>query len=203
MRGDRRAVPPAMSRWPASLLAVDLAAKFSAACLMTGGKVTWQCDSWQKTESDFIDLVTGIFDPDDDLNMPPQPDVLVIEDLPHGVKYLPNVKDVCRLQGRIVERMHSYNALGRVLFTPPNEWRHHYGESLKRGTGPDAVVPVAASLGYTPPDLTGRTGKGEKATARKVATDYCAAFLIARWAQGTFESTGTYDQPRTSRYTKV
>lgn len=188
-----------------SLLAVDLAAKFSAACLLVDGEVAWQDDSWQKTEKQFIDEITDLFDPyHDPVYAAPVPDVLVIEDLPARLPFMTNVKDVCRLQGRIIERMAVYGQVDKILFVQPATWQESYAElGIKRGAGPDIVVPVAAQLGYTPPDLSARIGKGEKATARKVSTDYCAAFLIGRWAYNTVNSTGAYDASRTTRYTKV
>lgn len=189
-----------------SLLAVDLAAKFSAACLMADYQVIRQWDSWQKTERQFIDAITRPFD-----HFSP-PAVMVVEDLPHRLPYMTNVKDVCRLQGRIVERMSALGALDKVLFLQPAQWRGHF-EGMQQGTGPDVVVPVAARYGYTAPDLTYRLARkpdnpdrivaGEKVTARKVATDYCAAYLIARWAEDQWREHRSYDAPRTSRYTKV
>lgn len=187
-----------------SIVAVDLAAKYSAAVWMDVDaaaheyEVLDQWDSWQKTETEFIDQTTAKFEP---VRQWARPDALVIEDLPHGVRYMTNTKDVCRLQGRIVERMQTYGALPYVLFVPPAEWRAHYS-GMGRGTGPDVVVPVAAKYGYEPPDLSSRVGKGERATARKVATDYCAAYLIGRWALHQRFWSGSYDAARTSRYTK-
>lgn len=179
-----------------SILAVDLAAKYSAACHMDdSGAVLGQFDSWGRTESEFIELCASPWY----LTAVVHPAVMVVEDLPHRLPFAALVKQVCRIQGRIVEHMDVLGAADKVLFVPPAVWRRHY-TGLERGTGPDAVVPVAAALGYTPPDLTGHAGKGVKATARKVSTDYCAAYLIARWAIDTHAATGGFDAPGTSRY---
>lgn len=180
-----------------SIIAVDLAAKFSAAVTLNDdGTVADQWDSWQISQTAFIDEVvygwSGILAAD-------KPDLLIVEDLPPRVPWMTTVKDVCRIQGRLIERMHRHDALDRLLFVQPDQWRSHFA-GLKRGTGPDAVVPVAASLGYEPPDLTDRIGKGEKATARKVATDYCAAYLIGRWALDYHAEHGHLDAPRTTRF---
>lgn len=192
-----------------NVVAIDLAAKYSAAVWLWDHTVVQHWDSWQKSESTFIDWCTEGFHPDRALLR--VPDVLVIEDLPHRLPYMTNVKDVCRLQGRLVERMHSYGALTKILFVPPAEWRRHYGPPLKQGTGPAAVVEVAVRMGYVLPDLTDRmainpkTNKpaaGERATAKKVLTDYCAAYLIGRWAVDCAISHNTFDVARTSRYTK-
>lgn len=179
-----------------TIIAVDLAAKYSAACHMSLFTVYEQWDSWQVTETQFIDFITDWWhDPVD------PPTALLIEDLPHGVPYMTVTKDVCRLQGRIVERMDSYGYKQSIVFIPPNEWRRHF--HLKQGMGPEVVVETAAALGYQAPDLSARIGKGDKATARKVTTDYCAAYLIGIWAQEMFAQTGSYDLPRTSRYSKL
>lgn len=186
-----------------TVLAVDLAAKYSAVCLMDDDyTVLHQFDSFGITEEEFIYLVVGpwLFP---NREGRPLPQRLVIEDLPHGLGYTKLVKAVCRLQGRIVQAMHeAYN--GRVediVFVSPAQWRSHY-PAMKRGTGSKISVPVAAQYGYTPPaDLPARTkGKGGPSRADKIATDYCAAYLIARWAVDTNRLHGTYDVPGTSQY---
>lgn len=184
-----------------SIIAVDLAAKFSAACRMDwNGQITAQVDSWGGTETLFIDRITAPWALE---ATTATPDALIVEDLPQRVPFMTVTKAVCRLQGRIIERMAGYGRVGAIVFVPPAEWRRHY-EGLERGTGPAAVVPVAARLGYTPPDLTARiTGKGDRARARKVATDYCAAFLIGRWALSTFDTHGTFDVATTSRHVET
>lgn len=179
-----------------SVLAVDLAAKYSAAVLLDlDGAVLWQDDSWGLTERAFLRQIT-------DRYRIARPQVLVVEDLPHRLSFAALVKQVCRLQGRIVERMDQLGARDQVLFVPPAEWRNTYPELRKKNLGAQAVVDVAAQLGYTPPDMTARAAgeKGGKATARKVGTDYCSAFLIGRWALRNNNDLGTYDGPHTSRY---
>lgn len=184
-----------------TVLAVDLAAKYSAACLMDENyTVLNQFDSWGVSEEQFIFLCTEPwFWAADAL----PPDVLVIEDLPHGLKYSTLVKTVCRLQGRFIQSMYDMpdGQTSDVLFVSPAEWRRTY-DGMERGTGPNVVVPVAERFGYTPPDLTDRiTGvKGAKAIARKVATDYCSAYLIARWAITAKKTHDTFDVVGTSRY---
>lgn len=181
------------------IVAVDLAAKMSAACWMDDSyTVINQWDSWHAREGDFIETCTALFDVWD--GSPPA--ALVVEDLPARVPWMGTVKDVCRLQGRIIDRMATLGELGRLVFLQPGTWRSHF-IGLERGTGPEAVVPVAAELGYTPPELSQRVGKGEKAKARKVATDYCAAYLIARWAIDFHREHGHLDAPRTSKYPNV
>jgi hypothetical protein len=181
-----------------SIVAVDLAAKYSAACWMRQpDQVLCQWDSWHcLDETTFIDHITLPF-----AGYGLKPDVMVVEDLPHRLPFMALVKQVCRIQGRIVERMDNFHCGDRVLFAPPAEWRKAY-KGLERGTGPDVVVPVAAEFGYAPPDLShfASVHKGGRAIARKVATDYCAAYLIGRWALSNMAVHGTYDVLGTSRY---
>lgn len=182
------------------VLAVDLAAKYSAACLMNDSyEVLHEVDSWGCSESDFIWEITRFWDfrrRDD------SPAVMVVEDLPHGLGFTGLLKDVCRLQGRIFDRMDAHVASDDMLFLAPAEWRKTY-DGMGRGTGPDVVVEVAARYGYHPPLetlLKRAKGNGGKTRANKVATDYCSAYLIARWAIDTKIIYGTYDIVGTSRY---
>ncbi len=155
-----------------------------------------QFDSWTVSEEQFIYRITGHW-----LDGEGAPDVAVIEDLPHGLNYTRTVKRVLRLQGRIAQAMYEVPGGGieDIVFLAPNAWRAHY--DLKNGTGAAIVVPTAATLGYHPPDLTSRAkGNGGRTVATKVATDYCAAFLIARFAVDMEKEHGTYDVVGTSRY---
>lgn len=180
-----------------TVLAVDLAAKYSAACLMTDDyKVLHEVDSWGISEDDFLFELCRPF------TWSPVPDVMVVEDLPHGLNYSTLIKTVCRLQGRLYAQMQSPWKNGdKVMFLSPAEWRRTY-DGMGRGTGPKIVVEVAARYGYAPPaDLLSRAkGNGGKTVADKVATDYCSAYLIARWAVTTKKEHGTYDIVGTSRY---
>lgn len=179
-----------------SILAVDLAAKYSAVChLSPRGTILSQNDSWGMTETEFIRYITA------DFARSSPPLVMAVEDLPHRLPFSSLVKRVARIQGRIVERMDFFHAADKVLFVPPALWRKHF-PGLERGTGPDAVVAVAAERDYTAPDLSRRAAaeKGGKATARKVATDYCAAYLIGQWACQMYDLHGSFDVPGTTRY---
>src|SRR5215469_16482679 len=100
------------------IVAVDLAARYSAFCVLDDdNNVDDQDNSWQKTESEWVDcIVSHFYDPN------PLPTVLVIEDLPHGVGYKKLVKDVCRIQGRIYQLMHSVGEENRIVFVPPQVW---------------------------------------------------------------------------------
>lgn len=178
------------------IVAVDLAAKFSAVCWLDEKLHIYQeWSSWRLTETSFID---SLFEPWAITSIPPAQ--LVVEDLPHRLPFAGLVRQVCRMQGRIIEQAHRFGNLDRVLFVPPDVWRNHY-PGLKRGTGADAVVPVAAEFGYTPPDLSPlATNARERQHVKKIATDYCAAYLIGRWALDYHAEHGTFEAPRTSRY---
>jgi hypothetical protein len=184
-----------------AILAVDLAAKLSAACLMDGNyQVLDEFDSFGSAEDDFIARIVSTW------TCPAagqDPAALVIEDLPHGLNYSRLVKSVLRLQGRIVQAVDwTYRgSLADIVFVAPNTWRAHY-PAAKRGTGSDISVPIAEGYGYQPPsDLLQRAkGRGGPTRARKIASDYCAAYLIARWAVDTHRFHHTFDVPGTSRY---
>ncbi len=178
------------------VVAVDLAAKYSAAVTVTrGGIVLSQVDSWGRDDTGFLATITA------EWSFGNPPAALVVEDLPHGVPYMTVTKQVCRLQGRLIDRMLGYGAGHALLWAAPIAWRTHF--DLKRGSGAQAVVDTAAAHGYAPPDLSARVvGRGDKAIARKVATDYAAAYLIARWfidayhhAAETFDIPGITRQP--------
>lgn len=179
-----------------TVLAVDLAAKYSAACLMTNEyKVLHQVDSWGCTEDVFLKELCRPF------TWGNPPSVMVVEDLPHGLNYSTLIKTVCRLQGRLYEGMQALGRGDQILYLAPAEWRKTY-EGMGRGTGPKVVVEVAARYGYAPPTdlMTRAKGNGGKTVADKVATDYCSAYLIARWAVTTKKQKGTYDIVGTSRH---
>lgn len=176
-----------------SLVAVDLAARYSGAVwLDEAGRAVASWSSFMLTEDQFITEVTSPF-----RNgwTPLSPDILLIEDVPHGLKFMRNVKQVVRTQGRIIDRMCAVGMADRIVFYPPDLWQRPMGV-WKQGMA--AVVPRAAELGYEPPDLT--EGLRAKATARKCMTDFCAAFLMGRQAQRFHVEQGTVDVHPSSRY---
>lgn len=177
------------------IIAVDLAAKYSAAVLLTGqGRVEAQFDSVEVDEDDFLINVVSAYTFS-------FADQLIVEDLPHGVGYRGLVKRVCQIQGRLADKMARRGQLGQLLFVAPETWRRHYPPLRKRGAGQDAVLPIAAELGYTPPDLSHLHGpRGGTALADKVRTDYADAYLIGRWAIDIWHIHGSYDVPGTARY---
>lgn len=185
-----------------TVLAVDLAAKYSAACLMDDGyRVLDQFDSFGLTETEFVSLCCAYMrETPDQWRIPVEQ--IIIEDLPHGLSYGSTVKAVCRLQGRFFQTLDLYGRGGDTLFLAPATWRAHFA-GLERGTGAYAVIPVASQLGYTPAwtDLYERAkGNGGKSRAQKIASDYCSAYLIGRWAIDVKKQYGMFDVPGTARY---
>ncbi len=180
-----------------TILAVDLAAKYSAACLMDDdGRVEREWDSWQRSEDWWVKSLAAVFHCN-------APDYCVIEDLPHGLKYNQTLKAVCRLQGRIYQEFCRYEVDNKIIFVDPATWRNTYPLLRKRGVGIEGLFQVAAGAGYTPPgDLLDRAkGAGGKTLATKVGSDYCSAFLIARWAIDQLHSWDQLDTVYgTSRY---
>lgn len=157
-------------------MAVDLAAKYSAFCIMDDtGQVLSEHSSAGWDEDAFVDALTSGFALTG--RKPDNPEMMIIEDLPHGVPYRTVVKDVCRLQGRIYHAMNAVGARYRMRFVQPQTWRNHH--HVPRGSGAAGAVPTAAALGYTAPE---HLATKPKALRTKVTTDFCAAFLIARWA---------------------
>lgn len=179
-----------------TLLAVDLAAKYSAACLMDEDyRVVKEFDSWGVPEDAFVYRLSAYW------LRPEPPEVMIVEDLPHGLSYSGVIKTVCRLQGRLVQAMHETTDgdWNDIVFAAPAAWRAHHG--IKRGTGVTALFEACWRYGYAPPDLTERAkGNGGRTRAQKVASDYCSAYLIGRWAVDMKKQHGTFDVAETSRY---
>lgn len=192
----------------ASLVAVDLAARYSAAVKINYTsapyppelRVVSSWNSWKVSEMEFVHQICSPF------MVTPRPtakvpEVMLIEDLPHGLKFAALVKRVCRIQGRIVEVMEQYGQRDKILFVPPALWQRSY-KRVADEKWPDAVVPVADRHGYRAPNLVEEGMKAlERNTAKKVMTDYCAAYLIGYWGLAQLESQGTFDVDGTQRYT--
>lgn len=191
----------------ASLVAVDLAARYSAALKInftespypSEARVVCGWDSWKPTEMEFVHDICNPFDPARFDSSAPK--VMLIEDLPHGLKFAALVKRVCRIQGRIAEVMEQFGQRDKILFVPPALWQRSY-KRLPDEKWPDAVVPVAERRFYQPPNKVEEGMKAaERTIARKVMTDYCAAYLIGMWGLDQLETHGTFDIDGTQRYT--
>lgn len=180
------------------IVAVDLAAKFSALCVLdVNNDVIDQNHSWQKSESEWIDQVVSYF-----YQSNPLPTVLAIEDLPHGVGYKKLVKEVCRIQGRIYQLMSSVGEEDKVIFIPPQLWQIHH-KTYRKGIVGEAEK--ASELGYSPPSLLSKDTHGkDRIAARKTETDYVAAYLIGRYVNDKLNEKSLNqwleDEKRVQRY---
>lgn len=184
------------------IVSVDLAAKFSALCWMsTDGTILHEDNSWKKSELEWVD---SIVEPFYDVGLQGLPIALFIEDLPHAVGYRKLVKQVCQIQGRIVQAMANVGAEDRIVFVPPQLWQMHF-PGVYRGKALGALK-AAESLGYAPPQLLTPDVHGkDRMAARKTMTDHVDAFLIAKWAThqlSTYETLDNFikNQKRVSRY---
>lgn len=187
-------------------MGVDLAGRMSAAVGLGGdGRVLCQLGS--------TSLATRP-DGDNDLVFRPECEyietvaklsrafeVTVVEDVPHALKFMANVKAVVRLQGRLAHAMDVRDRLDRLLFVPPSMWQRSF-EGVWRG-GPEGAAAAAFRLGYEAPDLHSGLHKEDRKRGWKSETDHVDAFLIATWAREVKRVQGTYDVTGTHRYGHV
>lgn len=141
------------------------------------------------------------------------PDVLIIEDLPNNVRALQPqyVRDVYRMQGRIIQVMGNYGYQDRVLFLQPVVWQSAMCVWKK---SPVETRLAAAQLGYAPPDLLmkhrrmyenykGQDRQKIRAMLKKIETDFVDAFLIYAWGVQKWLADGTFDDIKGAvRYTR-
>ncbi len=174
---------------PESFCGVDLAASSSALVILglSGPNVRFQDDSFDRTDGQFISTIVGAA---------LDGSLVVIEDLPYHIPYRLSVKDVLRLQGRLIGAMEHRGLLDRMVFVVPSTWQQSFN-GVWRG-GPKAAQAAALEQGYERPTLVdsearfsleGMTGKprsNRRTKIKKLETDYVDAFLIARWAQEAY-----------------
>lgn len=141
------------------------------------------------------------------LGEPNKPDIMIIEEMPHGVMYGEGVKNTIRFQGRIVERMSQYDQLDKILFLQPMTWQMDLG---LRGTKPKEQAEFAKTLGYVPPDLIsiyadtfnslhGPDRSKVRGKLKKLMEDEVSAFLIWAWATGKWGRDGTFDDIKSAQ----
>jgi len=172
------------------ILAVDLAAKFSAGIALDRGReVHLQFDTWGRTQVGTALLIA-------DVAATLSPDLILVEDVPYGISKQFMIKPVLRLQGMVIQELTRSGFEDRTLFIAPNTWKSGLGLPV-RGAKPPVFAEAAAKAGYTPPDLlevhaADVPAKGPERTKirgllRKAATDYVDAYLIGEWAVGRSE----------------
>ncbi len=169
-----------------SILTVDLASKFSAYALTTKrGQVAAQGDSLGKSAQQFVRELRSVTDEF-------EPTIILLEDLPYGIKNQKMTKPATRLQGAVILELIPYT----TLWINPDTWQKEY-PGVGRGGGEEwqrieAAANYARERGYEPPDLVGeylatvpegkRPLKKHTNPLEKVMTDYVDAFLMSDYA---------------------
>lgn len=191
---------------------VDLAARFSACTVLgSGGELVTEWCSLDMSEAQVVDNILSTF-------VTHRPDVLVIEDIPHQMRFDTITKATARMQGRILDRVWyvaGQRGLDKVLFIPPSLWQRSWGKDsgLWRAK-PEVYAQFAKdTYGYEPPDLLElcrhryedlhhKERQDERNALKKLMTDYVDSYLIAQWARRTWAERGTVDVKSSQRYTR-
>lgn len=179
------------------LLAVDLAAKLSAAVQRgAGGEVTLQFDSRGKSPLAFCKEIA---------QASRSSDIVVVEDVPYGISSQMMIKPVLRLQGALISYLIALGAFESTIFMVPSVWmkdfpgtQHATTKGLSKSASDQERIDTARfhaeRLGYTPPDLVADwehhcSVEGRKALKKdtnvltKSMTDYVSAFLMSEYAR--------------------
>jgi hypothetical protein len=162
------------------ILAVDLAAKFSAAVHMdVAGEVVGEWHSWQRSQWEWAQLLgfaaLG--------EMPGQydiPNIVLIEDVPLGLRQSQAVKGAFRAQGRILQTAVDE---AKIVWIPPKLWQDYYKPyGMSPGDKKAAKSIAFEQYGYSAPELLRKDLHGvDRVHARKTMEDHTDAFLIARY----------------------
>jgi hypothetical protein len=179
------------------ILTVDLAAKFSAACVMDeNGKVYWEgrTGSWG-----MVGWATVLAE----IAKAWEVNLILVEDVPYGISSQKMTKDVTRLQGMLIAEMWRRALLDKVFFVNPSTWQKTF-PGVARGKPEERIEAArvaAEKLGYKPPDLVQqyidsvpegtRVLKKHTNPLAKQMTDHIDAFLIGQWAIGRLENIRT------------
>jgi hypothetical protein len=173
------------------ILAVDLAAKFSGSCLMDwAASVVGEWHSWQRTEDEWVRLLAYQFSQLDSR----EDSFIVIEDMPFNVGQTKTVRDVYRLQGRILQHLKEYGYEKYVVWIPPALWQYHFKPLGMTSGNKKAAKEIATThYGYSPPELLHKDLHGvDRVHARKTMEDHIDAFLIARYMFELKEKHGSF-----------
>lgn len=164
------------------ILAVDLAARFSAAIVRDyNGEIHCEADTLGRDSREAAKMFA-------DIGQTFGVDLILVEDVPYGISKQFMVKPVLRLQGRVIQAIED-RGLPAPLFVAPATWQRAMGVWRVK---PEETAAVAAERGYRPPDLfevhaAEIPEKGPERTKirtllRKATTDYVDAWLISEWA---------------------
>ena len=187
------------------ILSVDLAAVYSAACLQDyGGRVHREYDSGQ------FEAVEGFLE---ELQSDGRDaEHIVVEDLPHALRFDSTTKAVARLQGRLIDRWQYEDVLDRVWFIPPALWQRGMPGVWRTGVIGSRTVALER-YDYRPPsllevgyaswvDLHGKERQRVRNILQKRESDYVSAFLIGAWARETLAAQGTLSVPSAQQFVR-
>ena len=174
---------------------VDLASLKSAViCRGEGGEVLHQYDSLEKSHFAFAAEIARTA-------LDPECEATFLEDVPHGIKSLYQVKPVVKLQGAIA--MASWKTIDRLYMVDPSWWMRSFPgvqrvpKEIARGMTKSQTdkwriakaEEYAQELGYEAPDLFARWVerhpdikplKKNTGDLDKSRTDYVSAFLMGQ-----------------------
>ena len=168
-----------------SLLAIDLAPRFSAAILRAeSGRWYSIVSPYDSSPERFVRKVRDAWG---------VPDVLLVEDVPPGMKNTSVMKAQYQMQGRVLEAFDPY-AQGPehvpIYLIRPHTWQKAMGvsdgrKSLNTKPYKEASQETAGERGWTAPfDYTEYHGK-ERQERRKSCGDSADAYLLSEWGLGT------------------
>lgn len=121
-------------------------------------------------------------------------DLVIVEDLPHSLKFGKIVKNAARAQGRLAQELDRVGSLDKTWFIPPQLWQMYYPGVYRNDKNKKNAAEAAKSLGYTPPQLLTKSVRGkDRVTARKIMTDHVDAYLIANWTLKKLEEHNNLD----------
>ena len=172
-----------------AVMAVDLAARYSALCVVdAGGTVVYEANSKDQTSVQLINNIIFTIEIH-------SPSIVLIEDVPYGISSQAMVKPVLRLQGMLIHALISGKYEDKALFVNPSTWQKTY-PGVARGKKEEreaAARQHALDLGYTPPSLVQNhidsLPEGAKVLKKntnplaKIETDHIDAYLMAHWGQ--------------------
>jgi hypothetical protein len=169
-------------------LSVDLAAKYSAACVLDeNGKVHWEGNSGEWASVGWAKVLVGIAQIF-------KVDLIIVEDVPYGISSQKMVKDILRLQGMLIAELWREACLEKTLWVNPSTWQKRY-PGVSRGKPEErieAARAAAAQLDYYAPNLVQKyldtVPEGKRPLQKfikpleKQMTDHIDAFLMGNWA---------------------
>lgn len=180
------------------ILAVDLASKFSAACIRdAGSEVLWEGNSSEKSSFQFIATLAR-------KAIEFEVTLVIIEDVPYSISSQAQTKPIHRLQGVVMALMHKH--LSCMVFLNPGTWQNTFPgvarapKGLSKPEGAryrvEAARKHAENYGYTAPplvaDYVASLPEGTRVLVKNTAplekqmTDHVDAFLITQWAFTAF-----------------